>query len=242
MKKSSLLALSLASLVGLVGCNKQPSGGNKYAKEERLVKNVVNEFFGAGSDEYVDSGAEVVYLGKDSTTGEEIYGPGAAFDVIFWDSYDEQEGAALVDYDSVIGTIGYNVNSETSEYEAPAITALMEENGLNFNYTQYAWNYGSDYLFDEGGELYFKYQVTSLQTGDPLGWQLCGVYLTLDEQYNILMRLDVELMTVNIARSDLVTFFGEQIASSINATGYFQDEKINILTASVAAFNPQNLN
>ena len=241
MKKSSLLALSLVSLVSLVGCNKK-SGGNKYAKETKVVSSVVSEFFGSDTVEYIDYGPEVVDLGADPSTGEEVYGPGASFSVTFWDVFEEgAEAPVLMDLASINPLICYTEDAETGEKGAPLITSLCEQNGLNFNYTAYAWDFGEEYLFDEGGETYFKYELTAKGTGEHLGYQLEGCYLKVDEEYNILMRLDVELMTVNVAAEQLSAFFGEDVAQAITATGYFQDGKINVLMASVSAFDPRKI-
>lgn len=240
MKKSSLLAISLVSLVSLVGCNK-PSGGNKYAKQTKIVSNVVSEFFGSDAVEYVDYGPEAVSIGDDEETGEEIYGPGASFNVFLWDIQEEGAEPVLVDLASINELICYTEDASTGEKGAPLITDLCEQNGLNFNYTEYAWPYGEDYIFDEGGEKYFKYELTAKGTGEHLGYQLEGCYLTIDEDYNILMRLDVELMTLNLTSEQLTTFFGEKVAQAITATGYFQDGKINVLNASISAFDPRQL-
>ena len=55
MKKRSLLALSMVSLVALVGCN-QNGGGSKPKKsnDRAICEYIADEIFGKGSDEYVE--------------------------------------------------------------------------------------------------------------------------------------------------------------------------------------------
>lgn len=235
MKKSSLITVALASLVALVGCNKQPTPKKeKYPEEKSIVSACVSAFFGDEVLDYIETGDEAVYLGKDEE-GNPVYGPGASFDVIFWDTQDAETGETTVySLGSIIGFIGYNVVEE--EYAAPDITAVMEEAELNFNYTAYAWNYPS-FIHNEGGE---DYLIAPLQIP---GYQLEGTYLRVDMSTGyIYQRLDVELiLATGVARSDLEDYFGPEAAAAISATGFFQEDTINVFTASISCFDPHNL-
>ena len=240
MKKSSLITVALASLVALVGCNKgNQKAKEKYPEEKRIVSAAVSAFFGEEALEYVETGDEVVYLGyeEDEETGEitYVYGPGAAFDVIFWDSQDAETGETTIySLESIIKYIGYNVVDES--YAAPEITAVMEEAGLNYNYTAYAWPYQA-YLKNEGGETYL---IAPLRVP---GYQLEGTSLDVDMSSGTLnYRLDVEMLIYNqVARENLATYFGANAAAAISASGYFQDDTINVFTVSISCFDPANL-
>ena len=237
MKKSSLITVALASLVALVGCNKQPSGPKeKYPEEKSIVSTCVSTFFGDDVLDYIETGDDAVYLGKDEE-GQPVYGPGASFDVIFWDSQDEVTGETTVySLEKIIGLIGYNYDSETGEYAEPDISGVMEEAELNYNYTSTAWPYAA-YIHDEGGE---DYLMAPLQIP---GYQLEGTYLRVDmETYKILFRLDVELLLfLSVARDNLATYFGDEAAQAISATGYFQEDTINVFGATITCFDPRKL-
>ncbi len=240
MKKSSLITVALASLVALVGCNK---GGDKpkakYVEEKKIVSTTVSAFFGDELLDYVEVGDDVVYLGSetDPETGERtpVYGPGAAFDVVFWDTQDATTGETeIYSLDSIIGYIGYNTVDD--EKTAPDIVGVMEEAELNLNYTKYAWQYPS-YIKNEGGQDYLIAPLTVP------GYQLEGTYLRADlTEGTIFYRLDVELILyLGVSRDNLVDYFGESAAEAISASGYFQEDTINVFGASISCFDPANL-
>ena len=112
----------------------------------------------------------------------------------------------------------------------------MQEVELNFNYTQYAWPY-ADYLRNEGGSTYL---IAPLRVP---GYQLEGTYLRADlSSGQILYRLDVELLIyLGVSRANLATYFGAAAAAAISASGYFQEDTINVFAASISCFDPANL-
>ena len=241
MKKSSLITVALASLVALVGCNKggNPQPKEKYPEEKRIVSAAVEKFFGEDVLDYVETGDEVVYLGTETDPETEeaypVYGPGAAFDVLFWDTQDAETGETEVfSLEKIIGFIGYNIVDE--DYAAPDIVEVMQEVELNYNYTSTAWPY-PDYIKNEGGS---KYLIAPLRVP---GYQLEGTYLRVDfTSGQILYRLDVELLLyLGVSTDNLATYFGAAAAAAISASGYFQEDTINVFAASISCFDPANL-
>lgn len=249
MKKSSLITVALASLVALVGCNKggksQPK--EKYPLERSYAEEVVTAFFPDEAEElikeFLETGDEVVDQGQDPETGETVYGPGAAFGVVMWDSQDAATGEVnLVGLQQMIGTIGYNVVDE--EYAAPDIASVVDEHQM-VNVT--ATMYGTDaFNRKEGGEAYayLYYDLYAPLVEEPqsaadylyLGVQLGAAYLQVDEDENYIL-VSAELFCLHVTRENLsVAFSNPTFIDKITRNGYFDPDAdtINITEISVS--------
>ena len=232
MKRSGLLALSMVSLVALVGCGNNGGQKDKYAFEKKLVTDTVRSFFGADSLSYVRSGEQGILDGWDDDDNP-IYVPGAQFSVIFWDSEDSEGNVSSCAPEEFLYTIGYQ-EDESGNKSAPLISQIVEDNEL-YNVTKQMYSKApASYFKKEGGQ---DYLYCNLAEGFE-GKQMAGVYCTADEDGYIEYVLSVEFLCVRVARDDIARYFGDEAATVIGQSGHFDGEdKIYICDADIKCEN-----
>ena len=207
MKTRSLLALSLVSLVSLVGCGK--SSGRSYKAERDFCYFLSGNLIQGVELEDIDYGPKAVYEGKDAA-GNPIYGGGASFFTVWYDT--ETESVAIED---MYYTIAYSLDETTGDPVAPAITDIIEylEGDLQ-NLTQAYVNYiksedpsFSGVVRSEGGE---DYCVATEGAGKDKVDSILGIYFMEDSESGKEFLIFIEADCYYYSQAELVEMYGDE--------------------------------
>ena len=186
MKKSSLLALPLVSLVTLVGCNQ--GSGKSYKVHKQLCFEVSSYLFDDVELDDIDAGPKAVYEGEGQYTG------GANFYAEFYTG--TRDGQATLD--EFYYTIAYVYNEQAERFDKPNISQAIEDLAQSeyplVNYTsemvsyQQSQGYMKDFVVR--GEADEPYSTYSKGTDAKEQSTILGIYVFGDFEYICWVEID----------------------------------------------------
>ena len=218
----SLLALSMVSLVALVGCNESPKA-DKLAFERKVSTGIVSVLAGESELGFLEVGEGVceVYAGKDPETGESLYEyyDGATYTNILWDL----KSAPEAKYDATyhLGCFGYSLVEQEKSF--PLISEVLEQFKLiNFTSTFY----DAEYVKTDGLEDYFYVE----ENGMTYYGGVYGQLVKKNKETVGVHIIDAQFIHISAAKSELAEYFQPALCEQIKKTGSFDAAtgKINI--------------
>ena len=198
MKKSSLLALPLVSLVTLVGCNQ--GSGKSYKVHKQLCFEVSSYLFEDVDIKDIDAGPKAI---QDS---DGYYGGAEYYDEFYTGTRDGD-----CSLDSFYDLIAYVYNEQTEVFGKPKISKAIEDRAQaelplrNYTSEMVAYQQSMGYMMDftvhsEAGEPY-----ASMQKGADAKEQsaMMGIYVFGDFEYTCW----VEISHLYIGRQEMIDMY-----------------------------------